>query len=172
MAKTEKTPAPAAKPRVSVLDRRLNDPFGMPSIPIQFKEPNRIARWFNAAISNDKVWIAKQVQGWEQVTPDMLVDTDQIGGYSLSPAGHITRGERGQEVLMWMPRDAFDQIQWAKARKNLERMGHSDRTKAEVVEAAGNKFGDEAADFLNKHVGPVGGVNDSYERIERKVETD
>lgn len=160
------------KPRVSVLDRRLNDPFGVPSKPIQFTEPNRLARWFNAAISNDKIWIAKQVQGWEPVTPDMLVDTDQIGGFSLSPAGHITRGDRGQEVLMWMPGDAYDQIQRAKARKNIENMGHSDRTKREVVDAAGNKYGDEAAEFLNKHVGPVGHVSDSFERIERKVEAD
>ena len=163
MAKTATT-----KPRVSVLDRRLNDPFGMPSIPIQFKDSSLLARWFNSAISNDKIWIAKQVQGWNTVTPDMLVDLDQIGGHNISPTGFITRGERGQEVLMCMPRDAYDQIQMAKTRKNMERMGRSNATKQEVVEAAGAKYGDEAADFLNRHVGPVGGVQDSYERIERK----
>lgn len=167
MAKTPTSTAPAP-PRVSVLDRRLNDPFGVPSVPIQFKDQSLIARWFNGAISNDKIWTAKHVQGWSSVTPDMLVDLDQIGGHNVSPAGYITRGERGQEVLMCMPRDAFEQIAWAKSRKNMERMGNSARTKAEVVEAAANKYGDEAGNFLNKHVGPVGGVNDSYERIERR----
>jgi hypothetical protein len=102
----------------------------------------------------------------------MIIDMDQIGGHNISPAGYIVRGERGQEVLMCMPRDAFDQIQMAKTRKNNERMGRSNATKQEVVEAAANKYGDEAADFLNRHVGPVGGVTDSFERIERKAETD
>lgn len=166
MAKTA-TPT-VSKPRVSVLDRRLNDPFGIPSYPIHFKDQSLIGRWFNSAISTDKIWIAKQVQGWGAVTPDMVVDLDQIGGYNLSPTNTIVRGERGQEHLLCMPRDAFDQIQMAKTRKNMERMGNSSRTKAEVVEAAANKYGDEAAEFLHRHVGPVGGVQDSYERVERR----
>lgn len=164
MAKTQT----ASKPRVSVLDRRLNDPFGMPSIPIQFKDTSLIGRWFNAAISNDKIWIAKQVQGWSQVTPEMLVDLDQIGGYNVSATNTIVRGDRGNEHLLCMPRDAFDKIQMAKSRKNLEKMGRSNATKQEVVEAASAKYGDEAGDFLNRHVGPVGSVSDSYERIERR----
>lgn len=159
---------PTTPPRVSVLDRRLNDPFGMPSIPIAFKDPRLLARWFNGAISNDKIWMAKQVQGWTPVTPEMLVDLDQIGGHNVSPAGYITRGERGAEVLMCMPRADFDRIAMAKTRKNMERMGDSFKTKAEVVEAAAAKYGDEGADFLHRHVGPVGGVVDSYERVERK----
>ena len=158
-------PVATVSDRHTVRDRRLNDPFGVPTIPIQFKDPSLLARWFPGAISNDKVWMAKQVQGWDLVMPAMLVDLDQIGGHDISPSGNITRGERGQEVLMCMPRDAYDKIQWAKARKNLAGFA---RTKAEVIEAAGNKFGDEAADFLNRHVGPVGGVSDNYERIERK----
>ena len=166
MAKTPTTTP--TKLRVSVLDRRLNDPFGMPSIPIQFKDPGLIGRWFNAAISNDKIWTAKQIQGWASVTPDMIVDLDQIGGFNLSPTTTIVRGDRGQEHLLCMPRVAFDQIQMAKTRKNNERMGNSARTKSDVVAAASEKYGDEAADFLNRHVGPVGDVQDSYERIERK----
>ncbi len=158
----------AAPVRVSVLDRRLNNPFGIPSVPIQFKDRGLTARWFNGAISNDKIWVAKQVQGWAHVTPDMLVDMDQIGGHNVNPSGYITRGERGQEMLLCMPTVAFDQIQWAKARKNLERMGDSAKTKAEVVQAASAKYGDEGASFLHEHVGPIGGVQDSYERIERK----
>lgn len=166
MEKAEKTEN--ARPRVSVLDRRLNDPFGMPSIPIQFKDPSLLARWFNSAISTDKVWIAKQIQGWAAVTPDMVADIDQIGGYTVSATNTIVRGDRGQEHLLCMPKDAYDQIQWAKSRKNMEMMGNSARTKADVVNAAGAKYGDEAADFLNRHVGPVGNVVDSYERVERK----
>lgn len=160
MPKKPETPV-----RVSVLDRRLNDPFGEPSIPIQFKDPQFIARWFNGAISTDKIWRAQHVKGWATVTPAMLVDVDQIGGFDLSPAGYITRGERGHEVLMCMPRAVYDQIQTAKSRKNLANMGDSARTKAEVVTAAGDKYGDEAADFLTR---TIGNVTDQYERIERK----
>lgn len=167
MAKKPETPV-----RVSVLDRRLNDPFGEPSIPVQFKDVSLIARWFNGAISTDKIWRAQHVKGWATVTPAMLVDIDQIGGFDLSPAGYITRGERGHEVLMCMPRAAYDQIQMAKTRKNLANMGDSGRTKAEVVNAAGEKYGDEAASYLNQHVGGVGGVTDMYERIERKPEAE
>jgi hypothetical protein len=43
-------------------------------------------------------------------------------------------------------------------------MGSMSKTKNEVIEAAGQKFGDEAATFLSKsHVN----IQDSYERVQR-----
>lgn len=154
------------KPRISVLERRLQNPFGEPSSPVHLKEPGLIARWFNAAIIADKIWRAKQ-KGWTPVRPEDVVDLDQIGGYTKSPDGFIARGDRGQEVLMCMPREDFDQIQMAKTRHNNRNMGNPNRQKAELLEAAGKNLGSEAADFLNRRVGPVGDVTDSYERIER-----
>lgn len=167
MAKTDApTPPPAKKPRISVLERRLQNPFGEPSSPVHLKEPGLIARWFNAAIISDKIWRAKQ-KGWDPVRPEDVVDLDQIGGYTKSPDGFIARGDRGQEVLMCMLKSDYDQIQIAKTKYNNRHMGNPNAQKRDIVEAAGNALGSEAADFLNKRVGPVGGVMDSYERIER-----
>ena len=142
-------------PKLSVLDRRLLNPFGEPSSPIGLKDRSLVARWFNAAIMTDKIWRAKQ-KGWTPVRPDDIADLDQIGGYAVSPDGVVTRGDRGQEVLMSMPLDAYDQIQMAKARVNREKMRV---TRDEVTAAAAERVGEPAPGR------PVGSVQDSYERI-------
>src|SRR5690349_24702954 len=87
----------SVKPRISVLERRLQNPFGEPSIPILLKEPGFICRWFNNAISSDKSWRAEQLKGWEYVRPEMVVDMTQIGANAISPDQKITRGGRGEE---------------------------------------------------------------------------
>ena len=123
----------------------------------------------NGAIAADKVWRAKQ-KGWEPVRPEDLVDIDQVGGFTKSPEGFITRGDRGQEVLMSMPRQWRDQIQMAKTRENLRNMGDPVATKNEIVAAASEKLGDQAADFINRKVGIVGGVRDQHEIIRRDAD--
>lgn len=171
MAKTEvprprvaKTEVP--RPRVNVLDRRLNNPFGEPATPIDLKDHTLRARWFNRAIIADKIWRAKQ-KGWLPVRPEDLIDPDQIGGYTRSPDGFVARGDRGDEVLMAMPKDEFDAIQMAKTKWNNRHMGNPHAMREEVVEAAGQQLGGQAAEFLGKKLGPVGGVKDQFERIER-----
>lgn len=163
---------PEQPPRVSIIDRRLQNPFGEPSNPIQFKEPGKIARWFNAAIMADKIWRAKN-KGWTVVYPAELVDLDQVGGFTPSPdGGYITRGDRGQEVLMWMYQRDFDAIQMAKARANTRNMGNATKNRNEALEAYGqvNAAGAEFVDRQGRRSGPVGGVTDAYERIERTPE--
>lgn len=162
----KQTPTPTVKPRISVLERRLQNPFGEPSAPVDLKDPSLVCRWFNGAIIADKIWRAKN-KGWTPVRPDDVVDLDQIGGYTKSVEGFVTRGERGQEVLMAMPKDERDQIQMAKTRVNLANMGNPNRQKDEIANAAASHLGAEAADFIGKKLGPVGGVTDSYERVER-----
>lgn len=169
MPKQQEPDAP--KPRISVLDRRLQNPFGEPSSPIDLKDRSLGCRWFNGAISGDHNWRAKQVKGWAIVTPEMVVDMDQIGGALVNASNQITRGARGEEVLMCMPKEAMQQIQWAKTRENLKNMGNADAQKRELVDAAGKALGDDAASFLNQRVKAVGGVQDSYERIERTPES-
>ena len=156
-------------PRISVLDRRLQNPFGEPSLPVSLKDSSLRARWFNAAIVTDKIWRAKQ-KGWTPLKVKDLVDHDQIGGYTEGPDGIITRGDRGQEVLMAMSQSDYAKIEAAKSAWNNRNMGSSARTKAEVVEAASQQLGDEAADFLNRASRPVGSVVDSYERVQRTEE--
>lgn len=165
MAKAAAASEPKAKPRISVLERRLQNPFGEPSAPVDLKDKSRECRWFNAAKTTDHIWRAKQ-KGWEPVKPDDVVDLDMIGGYVLDASGFITRGERGQEILMSMPKEWRQQIAMAKTRENLKNMGNPNATKRDVVEAASKQLGDQAASYLQDHIGPVGQVVDSYERIQ------
>lgn len=146
--------------------KRIQNPFGVRSEEIALKDPSRVARWSNGAIGADHVWKHKQM-GWDQVRPDDVADLDQIGGYNVSPDGFIVRGARGEEVLMAQPRVVRDAVQAAKIEHNNRNMGNPNRMKQELVEAAGNSLGAEAADFLNSRIGPVGTITDSRERIER-----
>ena len=149
-----------ADPRIRA---RLENPYGEPSAPIALKNPHKIPRWFNADIMTDKIWRAK-AKGWDGVRPEDVVDLDQVGHYIVSPDGYIARGERGKEILMMMDRAAYAAIEKAKDAYNRRNMGSMSKTKNEVIEAAGSKFGDEAATFLTKsHVN----VTDSYERVQR-----
>ena len=169
------------KPRISVTERntqttidalaadprykaRFDNPFGEPSAPIALKDPTRECRWFYAVIATDHIWRAKR-KGWDQVRPDDVVDLDQIGGYNVSPDNYITRGERGQEVLMSMPREVRAAIQAAKTQANISKMGNPNATKRDVVEAAGQQIGSEAADYLNQRIIPTGSVTDTREII-------
>jgi hypothetical protein len=150
---------------------RIENPFGQPSAPIELKDASRECRWFNAAIQTDHIWRAKR-KGWDQVRLSDVADPEQIGGYVLSTEGYITRGERGHEILMSMPKVVRAAVQAAKTDANRRHMGNPNAMKKEVVEAAGRAIGSEAADYLNRHIGPVGGVNDTMERVERLVESE
>ncbi len=49
------------RPRVSVLERRLQNPFGEPSAPVRLKDPTLHPRWFNASSRPDNIWRAKEL---------------------------------------------------------------------------------------------------------------
>lgn len=131
------------------------------SIPIKLKNPNLICRWFNAAKSADHIWRAKNRLGWLPVTPDMVVDPEQLGGANTSETGTIVRGERGMEHLLYMDKASFAKIQSAKTASN-DRMLGSKRTKADIAQAASLELGDEASEWIDKHL--IGDVEDSLER--------
>lgn len=171
------------KPRIEVTERsvqtgmdvllsdprykaRLQNPFNEPSAPIELTDATRECRWFNAALASDHIWRNKR-KGWDQVRPEDVSDLEQIGGYTRSPEGYIVRGERGHEVLMSMPKVIRQAIQIEKTRQNNRTVGNPNAAKAEVVRAAGSRLGDEAASYLDKHMGPVGTVTDSHEYVER-----
>ena len=164
MAKT--ATAESKRPHISVLERRLQNPFGEPSAPIVLRDASLECRWFNATTSADQIWRNKR-KGWNQVKPEDVLDLEQIGGYAVDASGFIVRGERGSEVLMSMPKDWRRQIELAKAAHNVRNMGNPAAMKNEVVQAASAQLGDEAADFLHRAGRVTGGVKDSYERVER-----
>jgi len=167
-ARQNATPAPEDPnvPAISVLERRLQNVFGEPSAPVRLKEAGMFARWFNAANRVDAIWRAKEM-GWTGVLPEHIVDLSQIGTFSLSPDGYVSRGERAQEVLMCMPERAYHQIQMAKTKKNLEMMRDVKGEQHRMAEAASKQNGADFAEDLHKHVGPIGSVTDNYERVER-----
>ncbi len=174
MPKTDKgdkgeTLAKVQPPKISVLERRLQNPFGEPSAPVGLRDKSLTPRWFNAATQPDAIWRAKE-KGWSGVTPAMVRDLNQIGTHVLSPDGYVARGERAQEVLMAMPTRDYEQIQAAKVRENLSRMGNPNAQRSEAANALG-KIDPQGAEFLDKHArmggGPVGGVQDMYERVEQ-----
>lgn len=169
MAKQQ--PTEPKTPRISVLERRLQNPFGQPSAEIRLKDPNLIPRWFNSGIFADKIWQARE-NGWEGVRPEHLSDPEQVGHFKVSANGFVCRGEREQEVLMCMPRDAFHAIQQAKTKANIDLMKRPGAVKNDVVNAASSKLGDQAADFINRTARVVGDVHDSFERVERLADVE
>ena len=131
--------------------------------PIMFRDPTLVGRWFNSLINPDHIWNAKRRKGWQPVTGDMLADSDQLGGLTVNSAGHIVRGERGQELLMFMDRESFEAIKLAKARESDRRMGSSDKAKDDIAEAAEAELGPGQGDAIRR--GLVGEVTDGIERV-------
>lgn len=156
-------PERADVPRISILERRIQNPFGEPSQSVRFKDNRLTARWFNDAARSGQIFRAKEL-GWNDVTQDMIQDMNSLGNHELNPAGQIVRGERGQEVLMWMPTKDFKEIQMAKDRKNRQLMGDPVAQKNEIVAAAGLQLGDQAASFLNDEVQMHVSVKDRVQR--------
>lgn len=145
--------------------RGVEAPFGLPSEGIALKDKSRTCRWMNDELmGGGNVWRKKQV-GYDPVRVEDLEFPDQIGAYNVNAAGEVVRGARGQEVLMMLPKEVYSARQTAKARKNMADMRDFDKQKAEMLNATAAQFGGEAADYVNDHVGPVGRVQTSYERI-------
>jgi hypothetical protein len=161
------------RPRVSILERRLQNPFGEPSSTIEFTDKTIAARWFNDDVRNGQVHRAKEL-GWELVTMDMIANKDSLGHHGLGPAGEITRGERGREVLMWMPKTDRDAIQAAKTAENNRRMSNPSVQRNETLEAYGRSNA-EGADFIDSAGGvshAIGNVRTTRERIQRTPEVE
>jgi hypothetical protein len=133
-------------PVVSVLERRLANPFGAPSVPITLKDGGRWA----IRIANDGVRTGRVHQiiqlGWTYVTPDEIDGRPADFGFREMD-GRLVRGEHGQEVIVKMPQADFDAIQSAKADKNLANLGGK-KIKHDVANATAAKYGDEAGETV------------------------
>lgn len=148
-----------------LIERRLERGiFDYTTGRIQFKNPTLLGRWFNEGVNSQQIYRARQ-KGWLPARPDMIVDLDQLGLYSLNPAGEIVRGQRGEEHLMFMTKANYERVMAAKTNANLKRMGSTSRVKEDLADTAGQQLGPEAADWVHRHV--VGEVIDSYERVEK-----
>ena len=154
-------------PDLTIIERGLKNVFGLPSTEIALKDRQFVTHWVNTGIGGDQ--LGKYLDaGYLKVRPEYLADPDRVA-FTVSPEGYVVRGNRGEELLMYTLKDAYHQRQLEKSRRNQAGM-RSSATRNEVVEAAGKQLGDEAADFLQRKGGVVGGVRDTFERIERRDE--
>lgn len=162
-----------ARPRVSVIERRLRDPYGTErgSGPlIRLKDDPAGAqwqlRWVNADMSG-RYYTMTNEKGWVPVErAELLAETD-IYDLSASTDGLVRRGEKGREILMKMKRADFEAIQRAKVAYREGRLRSPEKAKSDLVEAAGRQVGDQAAEYLQSHV--VGDVTLGTERVEEDV---
>lgn len=167
----ETVTTPKKRPRVSILERRLQNPFGEPSSNIEFRDRGIASRWFNDDTRNGQIHRAKEL-GWIPVTISMIANVDSLGHHAVNAANEITRGERGRELLMWMPSTDRDQIQRAKTVENNRRMGNPHVQRNEALEAFGkaDPLGAEFVDSAGGVSHAIGGVKTTRERIERTPE--
>lgn len=148
-AQTETTDAP----RISVIDRRLKNPFGTPSrdIPLRGEKVGWVVRTFAADAEHpNRHYDAVHRLGWTPLVPaDLAVSVESLG-YVVSADGRVVRGKSGEEVLMGMPKGDFEAVQKAKADANLKSLkGASIRQ--DVSQATAQAHGDEAGDHTYKH---------------------
>jgi hypothetical protein len=141
--------------------------FGLPSTEIKLRDPRFVTHWCNTTISGDQ--LGKYLDaGYLKVRPEYLADPDRVS-FTVSPDGYVVTGPRGEEILLYTTKENIRQRELAKAKMNQRGMRNA---RAEAVEAAGQQLGDEAAEFLNRKGNVMGGVRDSYERIERRDEAE
>lgn len=164
---TTELPVQIPKPDLHVVERGLQNVFGLPSSEIQLKDKQFVTHWCNTGISGDQLGKFLDA-GYLKVRPEYLADKDRVA-HTVSPEGYVVRGNRGEEVLLYTMHEVYRERQMKKARINAKGMANA---KAGAVEAAGKTLGDEAAEFLNRAGQVVGGVRDSYERIEKRDEAE
>jgi hypothetical protein len=183
---TRKGKAPTEPPRIDVIERssqtdydlllekiiqdRERDPFGSISKPIALTDPSLEPHWFNRAKYPDAIPQAK-AKGWRGVTLDMIMDKDQLGDYGVSPDSFVVRGERGDELLMCMPKEYVKRIQMAKTYENNRRMGNPNAARSEALEAYGKNNPDGAEEIYKQgEVKHVGRVTTKVEKIQVRPE--
>lgn len=140
-------------PRISVIDRRLKNPFGTPSreIPLRGEKQGWVVRTFCADPEHpNRHFDAVHRLGWTPLErADLAVSPESIG-YVVAADGRIVRGQNGNEVLMGMPKAYYDQVQMAKAAANTASLNPS-KLRSEVAQATAEEHGDEAGDTTYKH---------------------
>lgn len=135
-------------PRISVIDRRLKNPFGMPSrdIPLKGERRSWVVRTFCADPEHpNRHYDAVHRLGWVPIERDDLAVSPESLGYVVTTDGRVVRGPKGEEVLMAMPKRDFDRVQAAKADANLRSL-KATTVRADLAQSAAKEHGDEAGD--------------------------
>lgn len=142
MAKTAKS---ATLPKVSVLERRLQNPFGAPSVAVTLKTPGEWeVRWVFSKLRSGHIYQMVHHKGWAFVEPHEL-DGDPAEYGLVAKDNRLVRGDHGEEVLMKMPRADFLKIRQAKADANLKQLGKKQMQES-AAQTATTTLGGEAGD--------------------------
>ena len=141
-AKSEEKKVPA----VSVLDRRLLHPFGLPSVAITLREGDWELRIVDSQSRPGRLHDIRHNKGWEFVTPEELDGTPDEYGFRVMD-NRLVRGENGREVLMKMDRSVYERILQAKTEKNEKAVRPNALREAAAQEVA-VQYGSEAGDHV------------------------
>ena len=155
--------APNPVPRISVLDRRLNNPFGQPSFDIPLKGEKRgwVVRTFAADAEHpNRHYDAVHRLAWVPLSATDLTVSPESLGFNVAPDGRIIRGRHGEEVLMAMPKEDWEKVQAAKSEENERRLKPK-KLRDATAQATAKEHGDEAGDMTYRNysqkdvVGPL-----------------
>lgn len=156
----------AKKRELSIADRRRasGSIFGTGSKPIPLKEPEKWeVRNVNSKVSNQHVYNMRAEKLWEFVTPaDLDCTLDEIGYRELD--GRVVRGERGEEVLMKMPRKDYKEIQRDKDKTNRAQTLGSKAAKQTIMQAMHAANDEQGAEFMQRALKNAT-IQDGTERV-------
>jgi hypothetical protein len=142
-----KQKAEKSLPKVSILERRLLNPFGSGSVPITLKtEGEWEIRWVFSKLRSGHVYNMVHNKGWQFVEPGELMGSADEYGLTAKD-NRLVRGDHGEEVLMKMPKEMFRQITKAKAEFNLGQLGKKQMAEA-AAQATAKEHGDQAGDSV------------------------
>ncbi len=105
-------------------------------------------RWANTA--QEGRWSQIRALGWVSVEIRELHDVQDVSDLVKGPDAAVRRGDRGQEILVKQPLDAYIELK----RRQREQRTRRDTSRAalqqDLAEAAGQQLGDEAGTQLAK----------------------
>ena len=138
-------------PKVSVHERRLENPFGESSVSITLKTPGQWkCRIVNRNVRTGHLHKMTSRMGWTFVAPEELPSAPEDLGFRVLD-GRVVMGEHAEEVLMKKPKAEYDQIQRAKGEYNLKQLG-SKQTREAITQATAQQFGDQAAETVHSSI--------------------
>jgi hypothetical protein len=147
------SPPTVTPTRMSVIDRRLANPFGIPSreVPLRGDKRGWVVRIFTAdAERPNRHYQAVHELGWVALTVSDLASAPEDLGFVVGTDGRIVRGTRGQDMLMAMPETDFAKVQAAKDAANRRRLGAT-TLRDSVAQATATAHGDQAGEQTFRH---------------------
>lgn len=142
-------------PEDVIAQRLAGSPFGIRADAIPLREPGKWAlRIANSGVNDSRHYDMVHKLGYVPFTRSDLPDniTPESIGFRVAEDGQtLVRGTRGDEVIYKMPKDSYEQIQLAKAAKNVEGMTSEKKARGEVATAAAQTHGSQAGEFIAKH---------------------